>query len=220
MAVPMKPSFPAPDAQSLLLWLQTGLFAAINHVLASDPEAPARLRPHGGKTVVLSAFGIDLPLQVQAHGLLRAADAAVVGADDADLHITLESQALREAIAKRAPLSLSAARVRGDAELAQTVSWLLAHVRWDVEDDLAQFTGDVAAHRLVQAARTAVAQGRQAWERSADRARDWFASGAHGLVNRHELAQFSDAVRELRDSAARLDKHLAVLRQQLDRKGL
>ncbi len=220
MAGPMKPSFPAPDAQSLLLRLQTGLIAAINHLLASDPQAPARLRPHGGKTVVLSALGMDLALQVQSTGLLHAADTAAVHADDADLHITVDSQALRDAIAKRAPPSLSAARVRGDAELAQTISWLMAHVRWDMEDDLAQLTGDVAAHRVAQAARAAVVHGRQAWERSADRARDWFAGGTHGLVSRRELAEFNDAVRDLRDSAARLDKHLAMLRQQLDRRGL
>jgi ubiquinone biosynthesis protein UbiJ len=44
--------------------------------------------------------------------------------------------------------------IAGDAGLAQVVAELAANLRWDVEDDLARVTGDVAAARLTGAARS------------------------------------------------------------------
>src|SRR5690606_33708537 len=43
--------------------------------------------------------------------------------------------------------------IQGDAGLAQVVSELARGLRWDAEDDLARVVGDVAAVRLMGAAR-------------------------------------------------------------------
>lgn len=53
-----------------------------------------------------------------------------------------------------------AVRIEGDVQLAAEVSWLIDHVRWDVEEDLARMMGDAPAHTLTQAARN-VAQAFQ-----------------------------------------------------------
>lgn len=53
-----------------------------------------------------------------------------------------------------------AVRIEGDVQLAAEVSWLIDHVRWDVEEDLARVLGDAPAHGLVQAVR-AMAQAVQ-----------------------------------------------------------
>jgi len=37
--------------------------------------------------------------------------------------------------------------------LAAEVNWLIDHVRWDAEEDLARLIGDAPAHTLAQAAR-------------------------------------------------------------------
>ena len=195
--------------------LQALFLPAINHLLATDPQAQGKLRAHTGKTLVLSALGVDLPWEIDPEGLLRTPVDIAPTADDAHLHITLDLDALRDAIARRAPLSLSGARVRGDAELAQTLSWLMAHVRWDAEDDLAQLIGDIPAHRLVRTGQTAAAHGKQTWERANARARSWFADSPRTLVSRSELTQQQDAVRDLRDRAARLEKRIALLHKQM-----
>ena len=44
-------------------------------------------------------------------------------------------------------------RIAGDVQLAAEVNWLVDHVRWDVEEDLARVLGDAQAHTLGQAAR-------------------------------------------------------------------
>jgi ubiquinone biosynthesis protein UbiJ len=40
--------------------------------------------------------------------------------------------------------------------LAAEVNWLIDHVRWDPEEDVARLIGDAPAHTLVQTAKRAV----------------------------------------------------------------
>mgnify|MGYP006161666531 CR=1 FL=1 len=47
-------------------------------------------------------------------------------------------------------------RIEGDVQLAAEVNWLIDHVRWDAEEDLARLIGDAPAHTLAQAARQAM----------------------------------------------------------------
>jgi ubiquinone biosynthesis protein UbiJ len=49
-----------------------------------------------------------------------------------------------------------AIRIEGDVQLAAEVNWLIDHVRWDPEEDLARLVGDAPAHTLVQTAQRAV----------------------------------------------------------------
>ena len=51
-----------------------------------------------------------------------------------------------------------AIRIEGDVQLAAEVNWLVDHVRWDVEEDLARIIGDAPAHAWVRS--------RVAWPRS------------------------------------------------------
>jgi ubiquinone biosynthesis protein UbiJ len=42
-------------------------------------------------------------------------------------------------------------------QLAAEINWLIDHVRWDAEEDLARLVGDATAHTLAEAARKALA---------------------------------------------------------------
>jgi ubiquinone biosynthesis protein UbiJ len=42
-------------------------------------------------------------------------------------------------------------------QLAAELNWLVDHVRWDIEEDLAKVLGDAAAHSLGQATRALTA---------------------------------------------------------------
>jgi ubiquinone biosynthesis protein UbiJ len=72
---------------------------------------------------------------------------------------------LRLSVTEESPVSLASAlargdkpkvRIEGDVQLAAEVNWLIDHVRWDAEEDLARLVGDAAAHTLAQAARKAM----------------------------------------------------------------
>ena len=65
-------------------------------------------------------------------------------------------------IAEESPLAVAedllagnkpSVRIDGDVQLAADVSWLIDHVRWDIEEDLARIIGDAPAHTLGQVAR-------------------------------------------------------------------
>jgi ubiquinone biosynthesis accessory factor UbiJ len=52
-------------------------------------------------------------------------------------------------------------QIIGDVQLAAEVNWLVDHVRWDIEDDLARLVGDVPAHTIANGARRVVDALRQ-----------------------------------------------------------
>jgi ubiquinone biosynthesis protein UbiJ len=73
---------------------------------------------------------------------------------------------LRLTVTEESPVSLASAlargdkpkvRIEGDVQLAAEVNWLIDHVRWDAEEDLARLIGDAPAHTLAQSARQAMA---------------------------------------------------------------
>jgi ubiquinone biosynthesis protein UbiJ len=68
------------------------------------------------------------------------------------------------------PLSIAQATLRGDkpavhiegnVQLAAEVNWLVEHVRWDLEEDLARVMGDVPARTLSQIAQSITGNLRQ-----------------------------------------------------------
>jgi ubiquinone biosynthesis protein UbiJ len=123
----------------------------LNHVLMSEPEAMARLARQKGQRIEWIWEGLQLQLTPTPAGLLERGH--------------FEGFDLRLTLTEASPLSLAAAlakgdkpkvRVEGDVQLAAEINWLIDHVRWDAEEDLAQLIGDAPAHTLVQAAHKAL----------------------------------------------------------------
>lgn len=129
----------------------------LNHVLQQEPEAQQRLLRQQGRVVRFQWRAVTMDLIGTPAGLL---DLAPVGATP-DLTLTVtETSPFSVA---RATLSgdKPAVRIVGDVQLAAEVNWLVDHVRWDVEDDLARLIGDVPAHTLGNAARRVASALRQ-----------------------------------------------------------
>lgn len=146
---------------------------ALNALLRREDWARARLVRHAGKTVRLAVGAFKLSLTIDSEGYAALADPAVVP------DVTLTGDPARFSLSRLMPAGTenpdpaAAARARadaiadmthisGDAGLAQVVAELAAQLRWDVEDDLARWFGDIAAARLVGGARALSAGLRQA----------------------------------------------------------
>lgn len=123
----------------------------LNHVLMSEPEAMARLARQKGQRIEFVWARIQLQLTPTPAGLLERGRF-----DGFDLRLT---------VTEETPLSLATAlahgvkpkvRIEGDVQLAAEVNWLIDHVRWDAEEDLARLIGDAPAHTLAQVARQAI----------------------------------------------------------------
>jgi ubiquinone biosynthesis protein UbiJ len=129
----------------------------LNHVLMQEPQAVARLVRQKGRVVLMQWRSLTFKVVVSPAGLLDLA------AQDSDADLVLE-------LTKESPLTVAqdlmrgekpAVRIEGDVQLAAEVSWLIDHVRWDIEEDLARVIGDAAASVLVQTARSAALAVRQ-----------------------------------------------------------
>ncbi|MEO7104843.1 MAG: hypothetical protein ABIZ09_00595 [Rhodoferax sp.] len=121
----------------------------LNHVLMQEPQAMERLTRQKGSVVRMQWRDMTFVVVVTPAGLFDVAAPEVP--TDLALVITEESPL---AIAQ----SLMAGnkpgvRIEGDVQLAADVSWLIDHVRWDLEEDIARLLGDAPAHGLMQAVR-------------------------------------------------------------------
>ena len=180
--------------------------AAINHVLRSAPLAQDRLRRHAGRTIAFQVGPARLAFTVQTTGEVEAAVAGA--ASDLDVRI---SPFLLPRLAAREEAAFRDIEMQGDMELAQEVSFLFRHLTWDVEEDLSRVTGDIAAHRIVGAARAGARWTREAALRSAQSVAEYWTEEAPLIASRVKVEGFLRDVAELREAVDRLDKRIARL---------
>lgn len=149
------PAWAVQEAQRRIVLL-------LNHVLQQEREATTRLARQQGRVILFHWRHLHFKLRVTPAGLLDLADADA--ASDLTLSVTEESPAalVQSALSGAKP----AVRIEGDVQLAAEISWLVDHVRWDLEEDLARILGDVPAHALGEAVRRVLEAVRQFLTRS------------------------------------------------------
>lgn len=129
--------------------MQRRLVLLLNHVLQQEPEAQARLKRQAGRVVEAHWRVFTVRLQATPAGLLDLAAPAL--APDLTLTVTDDSPWSLAQAALRG--EKPAVRIAGDVQLAAEVQWLVDHVRWDLEEDLARLVGDAPAHAMGQVLR-------------------------------------------------------------------
>ena len=181
--------------------------AALNHLLDAEPWASERLAPFAGETVELRAPALRaLRFAIVAGGRLAPAPQATA----ASLVITLRPEAL-PAAARGEDHLLRAVELEGNAKLASEALFLVRHLRWDYEEDLAQAIGDIAAHRLAGLARQIAGWHADAARRLAEGLVEYALEESRLLVARAEMQAHGSANARLRDGLERLEKRLARL---------
>ena len=131
--------------------LSQRLVLILNHIIQQEPQAMQRLARMQGQQVGVQWQALSLQLVFTPAGLLDLAP----GDRPADLRIELMSERPSEVVQALAQGEKPAVSIHGDVRLAAEVNWLIDHVRWDVEADLARVFGDVAAYRIAQLGRSA-----------------------------------------------------------------
>jgi len=165
------------------------LLIFVNQLLEKEPWARERLASFAGAIVEARVGPLQLRSRVASSGLLESAPADAV------------------------PLAVIHARpgawsVTGEEPLAETLRFLLQHLRWDVEEDLSRVVGDIPARRLVQAGRDFLAWQRDAGRRLVDSAISHLARENGPLVTRHELGGLSEKVQSLHDGIEALERRV------------
>lgn len=126
----------------------------LNHVLMQEPQAMERLIRQKGNVLRMQWRDMTFMVVVTPAGLfdVAAADA------QADLAIFITEESPLAIAQSLMAGNKPGVRIEGDVQLAADVSWLIDHVRWDLEEDIARVVGDAPAHGLMQAVR-AMANG-------------------------------------------------------------
>ena len=190
-----------------MLTVEFPLAAALNRLLAAEPWARERLLPFASETVEMRAPPLPrLRFTIGADGCLGAA----LPAAEASLVITLGPGALAAAMQGEDQL-LRSIDVAGNAKLAAEVLFLVRHLRWDAEEDLSQFVGDAAAHRLVALAKNAAAWHADAAQRIAGSFVEYATEEKPLFVKRAALEEIALGHASLRDGLERLEKRIERL---------
>ena len=131
----------------------------LNHVLAAEPVATDRLRPHSGATLALTLQDWPtllpsppaLAWRVTPAGLLDWCGPA--GVDAADLAVKLDAGNPAAVVARALGGEAPVVQIEGNSQLAGDVNWLLQNLRWDVAADLERLFGPQVAPTLHQLGR-------------------------------------------------------------------
>jgi ubiquinone biosynthesis protein UbiJ len=169
-----------------------------------------KLAPHAGKVARIDTGAFALQLQVAADGLLQSA-----GDASPNVAIRMKLSDL-PVMAQDRERAFSYVQIEGDAEFANVISQVAQGVRWEAEEDLARFVGDIAARRIVGGARNAFDAARNAQRKLSENIAEYFLEEQPLLVRPRTVQDFSADVAALRDDVERLAKRIDRIKRGLE----
>lgn len=190
----------------------------VNHLLASEPWARVRLQAHVGKVACFDLQAFSLRCKVSADGQLEGvpADTSEVsgagGATQPSANVTIRLKLSDlPLIAQHRDKAFSYVKIEGDADFANTISYLSEHLRWEVAEDLSKLVGDVAAQRMVTTAENMLVQARKTHQAAQENLAEYFLEENPMLVRPAAVQAFGEQVTQLRDDVERFMKRLEKL---------
>lgn len=186
--------------------LPAPVIVTINHLLGQAAWARAKLIPFAGH-----GAQIKFPFMVAAFCITESGT-ITVAAPDTPPEVVISLPATAPLLALQGSDTLMrAARLEGSADFAQALNEVLRNLRWDAEEDLSRWLGDIVAHRIVSGAHLLAAEQRRIALSLEENLAEYFTEELPLIARRGAIADFSLAVDRLRDDVARLEKRLARL---------
>jgi len=183
-------------------WINQASVAVLNRMLGREAWAREKLAPFAGRVVRFEAPPFAMQWAVTDAGALTPSSEG-----DPAVTIGLALSSLPFALLDP-PAATRDVRLQGDAEFAQSLSFVLQNLRPEPEEELSRFVGDAAAMRIVGFLRLSAAHWRQLAERMLDNAAHYVVTENPMVVARDEVASFVQDVARLRDDVARLEKRI------------
>lgn len=184
--------------------LRATAWATLNHLVAQQPGATARLKAHAGKVIQLRSGPLDLLGRIDQNGAFATAEPEAIA--DASLRVGFDSL-----LRPQDPASVRTVRIEGDTALATEIGRILQNLSWDFEDDLSRVVGDVPAHFIAGRARAFDGWARRALASLAHNFAEYWTYEAPLLANSMQVDDYLAEVSQLRDAAERLQKRVERL---------
>ena len=204
----------------------------LNHVLADYPLARDLLKADTGKTIEATVGLASVRLRVSQNGDFElvgrtksAADSVPDAAPEVPLLVTLRAPS---DVAFRIPANLlprlaigdesafSEVAFEGNSEFASTLSSIARNINWDVEEDLSQVIGDMAARRIVGSASATRLFMREAKSRLLANVAEYLTEEKRAFTSKRELESLASENENLRDALARLEAKINAALKSLD----
>lgn len=183
---------------------------SLDHLLRQSPGAAEALLRHAGSSVRFDLTLTQVDMRIADDGYFS--ETAVAEAPDATIRPT-------PALVTRLPFfgreALRHADYSGDPALLATLDRVFKQLNWDAEANLAPLVGDIAAHRLGNFGRTALAGVRNALSAFGHNASEYMVEEAELMARGVDVARFNREVDTLTDDAARLEARLRLLETPL-----
>jgi ubiquinone biosynthesis protein UbiJ len=184
--------------------------AAINHLLEQQPSARSAFADYHGAVFRIAPSG-QLFDRLAADFTILEDGRLSPGATEpprVTLQFELSANLAMDFLRDGSAGAMRRVRIEGDAALATAIAGLARQLRWDVEEDLSQVIGDLAAHRVSATVRSAAAGGRDLMDRARTSTLQWLVHDDGALVGSAALESFRDDLRRLRDDLERLAKRV------------
>lgn len=178
----------------------------LNHLLVQNSWALQRLASFRGKTARFDLAPFSFTCIILADGSLQSVDSAT-GADA----LCVIPPSLLPRLAAHDEKAHSEIRAEGDTALLTEIFFLSRNLRWDAAEDLSNFTGDIAAERLVQTAKGAGQQLHDAAVNLSGATAEYLTEERPLLAKPHQVSVFMQQVDTLRDDLARLEQRIERL---------
>lgn len=179
------------------------LCISLNHLIKQESWAIARLRPFSGAHISIIGLPLAITLAIDEHGFFSSSKTS----DHPDVTLTLPADALGRGLLSPDQLA-SSIKISGSVDLAETLGFIFRNLRWDIESDLANYIGDIPAHRLTRIGANLYSQTTEGIQRLGLNLVEFAHEDSSLLVSDSELTQFGRNVDQLRDDLARLEQRI------------
>lgn len=173
----------------------------LNHLLAQNSWALQRLARFRGKTARFDIAPFSFSCIISADGSLQGVDSST-GVDA----LCVIPPSLLPRLAAHDEKAHTEIRTEGDTALLTEIFFLSRNLRWDAAGDLSNFSGDIAAERLVQSAHVARQQLRDAAVNLSQAVAEYLTEERPLLAKPQQVSGFIHQVDTLRDDLARLEQ--------------
>lgn len=177
--------------------------ATLNHLLAQNNEALARLMRFAGKTVRFDIAPFCFAYSILPDGTLR--DAASDATADAVCVIALS---LLPRLALKDEKAYRDIATFGDAALLFEIFSLSRILRWDAEKDLSRITGNAGAQRIMRTLRNKRDQLHDVVLNISKTAAEYCTEEHSLLAKSRQVEIFIQQVNTLRDEVSRLEQRI------------
>jgi ubiquinone biosynthesis accessory factor UbiJ len=196
--------------------LKAAITRFLQHITSQNNWSRDHLRGFAGKVVAFDFVIIRINLLILEDGSLSLAGESYKNdtetnkrdAPDATIHVP-PSLALRM-LAKDDAAKMQI-KIDGDSHLATELSKVLQNMRWDIEEDLSKFVGDIAANKIASTSKKAAASAKTQVIGLAEMLSEYWQEEIPMLAKKMHVEKFNADTDNLKSDVALLEKRIAKL---------